>query len=230
MKPILFLCISLSLFGLSDNNTTQQQVKKISVHQISVKEKKRRFVKLLAPAISKVHDELMKRYTRIAQDIKNKTNLDEVALLKKKYKATSDEDLLARLKPHPISITLAQAAMESSWATSRFFKEVNNVFGMWSSDPKQKRIAAGEKRGGTHTIWLRKFDTIEDSIRAYYEMIATGKAYKKFRQLRLQYDDPYKITPGLDKYSEMGPKYIEVLNQVIKYNHFTKLDKKESAE
>jgi len=225
MKFILFLCISLPLFALNDNNaTTKNIIKKTPIHHMSVKEKKRKFIKLLVPAVRNVHNELMQRYERIAKDIKNKTNTDEIEALKKKYKATNDEDLLARLKPHPISITLAQAAMESSWATSRFFKEANNVFGMWSSNPKQKRIAAGEKRNGTRTIWLRKFDTIEDSIRAYYEMIATGRAYSKFRQLRLRYDDPYKITPGLDKYSEMGPDYIKVLNQVIKYNHFTKYD------
>ena len=224
MKLVLFLCLSLSLFGHNDSNITKQEVKKAPLHYISVKEKKKRFIKLLLPAITEVHSELMQRYERIAKDIKSKTNIDEVGLLKQKYKATSDEDLLARLKPHPISITLAQAAMESSWGTSRFFKEANNVFGMWSTNAKQKRIAAGEKRGGTRTIWLRKFDTLQDAIRAYYEMMATGKAYSKFRKLRLLYDDPYKITVGLDKYSEIGPQYIKVLNQVIKYNHFTKYD------
>jgi len=221
---VLFLCISLSLFGFNEGNTTKQEVKKSPPHHISVQEKKKRFIQLLLPTITEVHGELMQRYERIAKDIKNKTNLDEVRLLKKKYKATSDADLLARLKPHPISITLAQAAMESAWGRSRFFKEANNVFGMWSSNAKQKRIAAGEKRGGTRTIWLRKFDTVQDAIRAYYEMMATGKAYSEFRKLRLLYDDPYKITVGLDKYSEMGPQYIKVLNQVIKYNHFTKYD------
>jgi Bax protein len=225
MKLVLILCMSLSLFGLNDNNVTKRNgIKKVPVHHISVKEKKARFLKLLVPAVRNVHNELMQKYERIARDVHNKTNKDEIAALKKKYSAKSDEDLLARLKPHPVSITLAQAAMESSWATSRFFKEANNVFGMWSSNSKQKRIAAGEKRGGTRTIWLRKFDSIEDSIRAYYEMMAKGKAYSKFRQLRLHYDDPYKITPGLDKYSEMGSDYITVLNQVIKYNHFTKYD------
>jgi len=225
MKLILVMYLSLPLLALCDNNVTvKEMVTKVSTPHISVKEKKRRFLKLLLPAIRDVYNELMQRYERIAKDIQNKRNLEEIATLKKKYKATSDEDLLARLKPHPISIALAQAAMESSWGTSRFFKEANNVFGMWSSNPNQKRIAAGEKRNGTRTIWLRKFDTIEDCIRAYYEMMAKVKTYSKFRQLRLQYDDPYKITPGLDKYSEIGQDYITVLNQVIKYNHFTKYD------
>lgn len=217
--------MSLSLFGLNENNNTaKQEVVKVPVHQISVKEKKKRFIKLLVPTVCKVHDELMQRYERIAKYIQDKTHRQEIKLLKKKYKAKSDEDLLARLKPHPISITLAQAAIESAWVTSRFFREANNIFGMWSSNANEQRIAASEKRGGKQTVWLRKFDTIEDSIRAYCEMMAKGKAYGKFRQLRLLCNDPYKITSGLDKYSEAGPDYIKVLNQMIKYNNFTKYD------
>ncbi|WP_434637056.1 glucosaminidase domain-containing protein [Sulfurimonas sp. NW7] len=226
IKFVFMLCISPSLLVLSDERLIIKKSKKrAATHQLSVKEKKKRFLMLLVPIIRKVHNELMQRYKRIAKDIANKENREEIEFLKKKYKATSDEDLLARLKPHPVSIVLAQAAMESSWATSRFFKEANNVFGMWSSHLNEKRIAAGRKRGGTQTIWLRKFDTLEDAIRAYFEMIATGKAYHRLRQLRLEYDDPYKITQGLDKYSEMGEDYIKVLNQVIKFNHLTKYDR-----
>ena len=224
MRSILLLCIGLSLLGLDENSsTTQETVSPITAH-MSVQAKKKRFLQLLLPAVRKVHNELMQRYKRIAKDIQEKKNLQEIARLKEQYKAKSDEDLLARLKPHPISITLAQAAMESSWGTSRFFQEANNVFGMWSTNPKEARIAAAEKRGKTHTIWLKKFDTIEESIRAYYEMIAKGKAYNKFRQLRILYDDPYKITSGLHNYSEMGADYAKVINQVIRYNHFKKYD------
>ncbi len=220
--------MSLSFFCFADENATvTDSMKNPTLQHMSVKEKKKRFLKLLLPAVQKVHDGLMQRYKRVKKNLENNTNIQEIEFLKKIYRATSDEDLLARLKPHPISITLAQAAMESSWATSRFFKEANNVFGMWSSHLYEKRIAADGKRG-SKTVWLKKFDTIEDAIRAYYEMIATGKAYNKFRQLRLQYDDPYKITEGLDKYSEMGSDYVKVINQVIKYNNFTKFDKKES--
>jgi len=201
---------------------TPQEIPK----HMSAKEKKERFNYLLVPAVQHVHKELMQRYKKIARDIKEGKNTQEIAKLKQEYNAKDDADLLARLKPHPVSIALAQAAMESSWATSRFFKEANNVFGIWSTNPKEPRIAAGEQRGGTHTIWLRKFSTIEDSIRAYYELIAKGKAYAKFRKLRLETDDPYKITAGLDKYSEIGQEYINVLNQVIRHNNFTKYDEK----
>lgn len=234
---VLLILLGLVYFFIKkEQRTEKQEVKKTVVSNSAAKEKptkkkkivlttkKKKFINLVLPSMLKMHEELQKRYEKIAKDMKNGINKSEIDEFRAKYKAKSDEDLLAKLKPHPVSIALAQAAVESSWGTSRFFKEANNVFGMWSSHPNQKRIAAGEKRDGTKTIWLRKFDTIEDSVHAYYEMIATGKAYNMFRQLRLQYDDPYKMTQGLDKYSERGEDYVRVVNQVIKYNNFTQYD------
>ncbi len=220
----------LDLLFVFDKELSQTQLltPKYTTHKVpknlSTKEKKERFLYLIVPPALNVHRELMQRYKRVAQEIKEGKKSAEIESLKKKYGATSDEDLLARLKPHPVSITLAQAAMESSWATSRFFNEANNVFGIWSRNPKEKRIAAGEQRGGNVTIWLRKFDTIDDSIRAYYELMSKGKAYAKFRKLRLQTDDPFVITQGLEKYSEIGQAYIDEINSVIRHNNFTKYD------
>lgn len=191
---------------------------------MSVKEKKVRFRTFLVPAVQKVHKELMQNYMEIANDIKENKDITKTKSLKIKYNAKSNSDLLARLKPHPVSIVLAQAALESSWGTSRFFLQANNPFGMWSSNPNEPRIAASIKRGGKRTIWLRKFRTLDEAIRAYYETIADGKAYKNFRTLRMLYDDPYIITNGLDKYSEMGQAYIREINQVIRYNNFTIYD------
>ncbi|MEA1983854.1 MAG: glucosaminidase domain-containing protein, partial [Campylobacterota bacterium] len=145
--------------------------------------------------------------------------------LKDIYKVTSDEKLLLALKPHPQSIALAQAAMESAWATSRFFVEAKNIFGMWSSNPNEPRIAANEKRGGSKTIWLRKFTTVEESVREYYKLMGRGKAFREFRKVRYETNDPFKIILKLDKYSEIGDKYAEELGSMIRYNKFKKFDK-----
>ena len=225
MRYLIILFMSLTLYCSEEDTNISTVNASSGLNHMSVKEKKKRFIKLLLPSVRHVHDRLMQRYETVSNEIQNKTNTQAIQKLKQEYKAQSDEDLLSRLKPHPISITLAQAAMESSWATSRIFLQAKNIFGMWSSHPKQQRIAAKEKRAGKYTVWLRKFDTIDDSVGAYYEMIAKGKVYNKFRQLRLQYSDPYKITPGLDKYSEMGSAYVTAINNVIKYNKFTKYDK-----
>lgn len=219
MKIFFLIYIIVSL-----NFTTLFSAEVVS-KGVSVKEKKARFYSLLVPAVKKVHTELLLEYKSVKEDMKHSRNLFKKDWLKEQYQVKSDAELLARLKPHPQSIVLAQAAMESAWATSRFFTEANNVFGIWSTKRNEPRIAAGEKRNGKRTIWLRKFDTIEDSIRAYYKIIATGRAYREFRALRVKTDDPYKLVKKLDKYSEIGEHYGKELAQVIRYNGLTKYDK-----
>ncbi|HEY9202798.1 MAG TPA: glucosaminidase domain-containing protein, partial [Sulfurimonas sp.] len=118
---------------------------------------------------------------------------------------------------HPKSIAIAQAAMESAWAESRFFKEANNLYGMWAVNKKGPRIAASEQRG-KRVIWLKKYSSIEDSIRDYYKTLARSKAYKDFRELKMQTDDPYLLVEKLENYSEIGEQYGEDLMKIIRYN------------
>lgn len=224
MKYLLLLLLTTCIYAADTQKKAQKYSVDVIPKKMTVQEKKARFRALFVPSIQKVHSEWMQRYLQVAKDIRKNKNTDKIKNLKTQFKASSDEDLLMRLKPHPVSIALAQAAMESSWGTSRFFREGINPFGMWSSNPHEPRIAAGKKRG-KRTIWLKKFSSIDDAIRAYYKTMATGRAYKKFRQLRLKHNDPFKITPGLDKYSEIGQAYIKEINQVIRYNKFTKYDK-----
>ncbi len=167
----------------------------------------------------------MNNYLRIKKNMVNKQNLQEIATLKRIYKADSDLELLYALIPHPPSIVIAQGAMESAWATSRFYQEANNIFGMWSKNENEPRIAAGIKRNGNRTIWLRKFDSVEDSIRAYYILMAKGKAFKEFRKTRYQTGDVHMIIEKLDKYSEIGDLYAKELGQMIRFNKLTKYDK-----
>jgi len=217
MKFLFLILIYLTnaFSSVDDSNTTK-------VKYISIKAKKDRFYKLIIPAVNQVHSELLTQYNLILKDI-NSTKTQE---LKKIYKVETTQELLEALKPHPKSITLAQAAMESGWATSRFFLEANNIFGMWSSNKNEPRIPAKEKRAGKKTIWLKKFKTIEDSVRAYYKLLATARAYKTFRQTRFKTNDPYVIVKKLDKYSELGDEYTKKLIQVIKYNKLTNYDNK----
>jgi len=224
MKYLLLILLTAYIYAID----IEKKVNKINTNvvskKITVQGKKARFRALFVPPIQKVHREWMQRYLQVFKDIKENKNREKVEDLKQRFKANSDNDLLIRLKPHPVSIVLAQAAMESSWGTSRFFREAKNPFGIWSLNPNEPRIAAGKKRG-KRTIWLKKFNSLDEAIRAYYKTMATGRAYKKFRQLRLKHDDPFKITPGLDKYSEIGQAYIKKINQLIRYNKFIKHDK-----
>lgn len=220
---MLVLCIC-ALFLVASEKAPKYAVN-IVPEKMTVQEKKKRFYYLIVPVVQRVHIELQARYKLIEKDIKNNTNPKRVALFKNAFKAATDEELLAALKPQPNSITLAQAAIESSWATSRFFVEANNIFGMWSINPNEPRIAAREKRGGKRVIWLKRFGTLEESVRAYFRLLATGSMFKKFRAVRLKTDDPYKIIKSLKNYSEMGEEYTLQLEKIIKYNNLTKYDR-----
>jgi len=127
------------------------------------------------------------------------------------------------LKPHPISLTLAQAAMESSWGTSRFFNEAKNVFGVWSFNKKEPRIVANGSRG-TKKIWLKKYATIKDSVRDYYKNMGRSFAFKEFRKERLISNNPYILVTKLDRYSEKGAQYGVELTAMMSYNKFLKYD------
>jgi Bax protein len=183
-------------------------------------EKKARFQKLLLPSVKKVHADLESAFLKAEKAVAAGKDL---AALREEYRAATDSDLLGALKPHPVSIVLAQAAMESGWATSRFFVEANNVFGVWSFDPDEPRIAAGEKRGDK-TVYVKQYRSLEASIRDYYRTLARGEKFAEFRALRLTTDDPFQLLGKLDSYSEKGAAYGEELAGIIRRNEFQQHD------
>lgn len=187
---------------------------------MTISEKKARFRELMVPAIAKVYADLEADFVSAEQAIAAGKDL---TAMREEYRAVTDKDLLAALKPHPISIVLAQSAKESAWATSRFFVEGNNVFGVWSFDPDEPRIAAQQKRGDT-TVYVKKYRTLEAAIRDYYLTLARGEKFAEFRTLRLTSNDPFKLVAKLDGYSERGAIYGEELGALIRYNEFQQYD------
>jgi len=197
----------------------------IPAPQIPVSVKKEQFKKVVAPAVSEVYAELTTQYQEVLAASKSGSDMDEFERLKRTYRVSTTEELLVALKPHPKSIAMAQAAIESNWATSRFSVEANNLFGVWSFDENEPRIAAGKKRGDK-TIWVKKYASIKESIRDYYRLLARGSAFSEFRQLKMKTSDPYLLVKKLDRYSEQGDEYGITLASVIRHNHFDAYDEK----
>jgi len=220
--PIV-LFVLLNTVNLNANTSTEHTVN-IVPKKISVQEKKHQFFVLFVPAIEKVYTELEKKYEETKVMIEQDPTNSKLQLLMKQYSAKDLDDLLMRMKPHPKSIALAQSAMESAWGTSRFFKIANNVFGVWSINKNEPRVAAGKKRGD-RTIYVKKYKNIEASIYDYYKLLATGKAFQKFREEKMKTNDPYTLVKYLDKYSERGAEYGKELASMIKYNKLQKYDK-----
>ncbi len=141
----------------------------------------------------------------------------------KSYRVSSLEEAIDNLQSHPISITLAQAAIESGWGTSRFCYEANNVFGMWSFDESEDRIEAGIERNGKK-IYLRRYNSIFESVYDYLNTLARVETYKKFRDARLKTKDSYRLIWYLNNYSERRYEYVRRLRNIIEYNQLTKYD------
>ncbi len=102
---------------------------------LRIKERKKLFINLMLPSILLAREKMATQRARIEDIVTNQKKREvseEDSLLLsdyiKKFKAKTPQDLLKRMEPQPVSIILAQAAIESGWGTSRFFKEANNVY------------------------------------------------------------------------------------------------------
>ncbi len=193
--------------------------------KVTVQEKKARFKSLIVPAVDAVYAKLMTRYEEVKATLDAGKSNAKLEALKVEYKAATDAELLMALKPHPKSIAIAQAAMESSWATSRFFRVAYNIFGVWSFDENEPRVAALQKRGDK-TIWVKKYDSVEAAVEDYYRTLGRSSAFAEFRQTRMETEDPFVLVTKLDKYSEKGALYGEELTSIIKFNKFDQYDAK----
>ncbi len=193
--------------------------------KMTVQEKKARFKSLIVPAVDAVYAKLMTRYEDVKTTLDAGGSNANIEALKVEYKATTDAELLMALKPHPKSIAIAQAAMESSWATSRFFRVAYNIFGVWSFDEDEPRVSALKKRGDK-TIWVKKYDSVEAAVEDYYRTLGRSSAFAEFRQTRMETNDPFVLVTKLDRYSEKGALYGEELTSIIKFNKFDKYDAK----
>ncbi len=137
-------------------------------------------------------------------------------------------DLLTRVDTIPPSLALAQAALESGWGTSRYAQSANNFYGhtcresfcgvdaTHSSDPE-----------GTQ---FRAFLSEEHSVEQYMRNLNTHAAYADLRKLRTELrargEKPtgLALAPGLEKYSVLGPGYVEEVERMIRSNNFDALD------
>ena len=217
---VIISAILLIIFSSITYYFTQ---KESSLPPMTVQEKKTRFKSLIIPAVNNVYADLMKRYKDIKSSLEKGQAVENIEKLKIEYKVSTNDELLMALKPHPKSIAIAQAAMESSWATSRFFRDAYNIFGVWSFDKDEPRIAALKKRGDK-TIWVKKYTSVEDSIYDYYRTLARSNAFAEFRETKMKTSDPYVLVTKLDRYSEKGNVYGEELTSIIKFNKFDRYD------
>ena len=200
----------------------------VSLKKLQVSEKKQKFFHMILPAIliSKANLRLKReRVLDLSHTPKSAWSEDDYGFIEnlyKKYRTDNIKNLANRLKTHPVSIVLAQAAIESAWGESRFFKKANNIFGMWSYNKHEPRIRAKGTRNGKH-IYVKKYASISDAIDDYFLVIGRG-AYKSFRKQRNITNNPLQLVKYLVNYCELS-NYPSKLRKFIVNNKLRKFDK-----
>ncbi len=130
--------------------------------------------------------------------------------------------LIQRTDTIPLSLLIAQAAIESAWGTSRFAREGNNYFGIWCSRPGCGIIPKRRAEGATHEV--ERYPTLELAIRKYIHILNTRSAFQELRNLRHQQRTSLlspsgtMLIKGLARYAENGNEYMETLDKVIYQN------------
>lgn len=198
---------------------------------VSIPERKKQFINQVLPAILivKFHMEnKSQNVNRIMQKIELGDSLkpSEVIFVDSmmlRYRAKSYENLLMRMKPHPTSLVLAQAAVESGWGSSRFALEGNNLFGIWTS-PTDPDVLKSRHNKIEQTIYVKKYMSIAESIDHYFLTIGRNNAYRQFRNKRYEEANVFQLLETLDRYSERGDDYTRQLKMMIEWNDLQKYD------
>lgn len=156
-------------------------------------------------------------------------NWNQVERLAELYRVAGDlndpvvrEILLRRVDEVPAALVLAQAANESAWGTSRFAREANNLFGLWTYKKDLGMVPAQRMEGASH--YVRVFPDLRSSVRVYLFNLNIGHAYVDMRRaraaLRLAGEalDAEHLAEGLTRYSERGAEYVAEIRRMISSN------------
>ncbi len=190
----------------------------------TVEKSKELFISIVLPAIliAKHHLAIERQKIKILSEKKNWSIEDSsyYQVQSDRFKAKNITGLLNRMTTHPNSIALAQAAVESGWGSSRFFREANNLFGIWAYNDDEPRIAANG-----NNVHLRKYEDLSMSIEDYFVTLGRARPYRNFRAAKRETDDIYQLLPYLRHYSERDHEYIDQLKTIIVQNNLTQYDK-----
>lgn len=218
--------------------------------QISTNSKKRVFFRAIAPIILYANELILKDRERlfviqtqletgIEMHSKQEVFIRDLAHL---YKLDLEqgitlnalEELTYRVDIIPVSLALAQSAVESGWGTSRFTHVGNSIFGQWSWS--NDAITPQEQREHLGNYGIASFSSLQESVCAYMLNINSHYAYEDLRKIRAdlrnqnQMPKGVNLAAGLLRYSERGESYVEEIKSMITYNHLEATDEAYLAE
>ena len=204
---------------------------------LELADRKEQFLRWLAPVVARenarVHDvrnsllylDQKARHGRRWRD-HEQAFLQEMA---QKYKVSADVQepgpgfraLLRRVDTVPARLVLAQAAVESGWGTSRFARDANNYFGIWTW--RHAGLVPTEREAGANHA-VAAYEDAAESVRVYLFTLDAGAVYADLRRLRAEAraagDSPraHDLAAGLRGYSERGDAYVAEIRTVLRVN------------
>jgi len=142
--------------------------------------------------------------------------------MKLKYETDSIIELKRRIYPHPVSLALTQAVLESGWGTSSIFRNGSNIFGImsFSSDDSRSLI---QFQSGDDERYLRTYNNVIESVEHYYLLISKLSSYKRFRQKRWEGNTSAELLRYMGSYHE-SDQYAEMAQSIILSNNLEQYD------
>jgi len=205
---------------------------------------KEEFIRYMKGLVDKSNEEIRKDrefitgfFTKAVPDAfrgLNQQNVGYLIALRNKYGVENlfdRDEYYKRIDVIPVSLAIAQAALESGWGKSRFAREANNLFGHWTYSGvglmPQNRLP-----GKTHMI--RIFSSLQKSVNGYMLNLNTNIAYEDFRNRRLKARNEGKNYTGMEAaktmihYSELKGEYIKMVQEMIEQNNLAIYDSRQN--
>ena len=199
----------------------------------NTKQRKELFIQIILPLIIKENNSIKMDRKKLFKVLNksNNTKKEKKWLIQKfKQYGVSNKDfstLKIRMDEIPTSLSIAQAAKETGWGTSRFALEGNALFGQWTWSGDGIK-PAGAEDDSTHKVM--KFKVLQASVKAYHRNLNTHSSYRMFRSVRAELREENKeldsmiLSKYLDKYAATGKEYVKILQQIIRQNNLIDFD------
>ncbi len=191
--------------------------------------RKQRFIEITVPLVRQANREIQELRGRIEAALRADERpawLEETA---RRFGIDDLKDgraLLRRIDVVPVSLAVAQAAVESGWGTSRFARAGNALFGQRTWRAEDAGLAPERAEG----FRVRQFETLLAGVRAYMHNINSHPAYGSFRRTRetARHEgkplDSRRLAESLKAYSEKGSGYVRLLKAVMEDNDLLNFD------
>lgn len=203
----------------------------IDFRSVDSEHRKILFIQHLLPAIVITRERLLDDLHHIEfieERITRKQTISDfdstfLAKMKVKYEADEMDELKLRVYPHPVSLALTQAVLESGWGTSAIFRKGNNIFGIMSFSKEDPRSQI-QFSNGDDERYLRTYSSVLESVEHYYLLISKISLYDQFRRKRWEGGSSAQLLPYMECYHESAEQYTEMAKSIIASNNLKQYD------